>query len=104
MTVVSLTFNTQNYHHEEWENYLGKDLPEMIENLLDVDRYILADVESEMISEGRNTSLLLFFDDEEKRKDFLGIELKNISERIEDKFGDDVMIFQTLLNPRKSNF
>ncbi|WP_027377950.1 DUF4286 family protein [Kaistella palustris] len=102
MTVVSLTFHTLNHRQEEWENYLHTEFPQMIENLFDVDKYMLADVESEMIAEGKNTNLLLFFDSVDRRDDFLGIELKNISERLEQKFGEDVMLFRTLLHPRNS--
>ena len=57
-----------------------------------------------MINEGKNTNLLLVFDNEEKRDDFIEIELKNITERIESKFGENVMVFTTFLNPKKSRF
>lgn len=73
----------------------------MIENLMDVENYILSDVESDMINEGKNTNLLLMFDNTEKRQEFIDIELKNITERIEDQFGDEVMVFVTLLNPKQ---
>ena len=78
------------------------DLEAMIENLMDVEKYILSEVESDMISEGKNTNLLLIFEDAEKREDFIGIEFKNITERIEAKFGQEVMIFETFLNPKKN--
>ena len=42
------------------------------------------------------------FDDEEKRSDFIDSELLNISERIEKQFGQNVMIFNTFLNPKKT--
>ena len=76
----------------------------MIENLMDVEKYILSEVQSDMINEGKNTNLLLVFDNEEKRDDFIEIELKNITERIESKFGENVMVFTTFLNPKKSRF
>lgn len=76
----------------------------MIENLLDVEKYILSEVESEMISEGKNTNLLMIFDNEEKRQDFVEIEFTNISEIILKEFGENVMIFKTYLNPKKSKF
>ena len=74
----------------------------MVENLIDVEKYILSEVESEMISEGKNTNLLLIFENEEKRQDFIEIELTNITERIQKAFGENVMIFKTHLNPKKS--
>ena len=55
-------------------------------------------------AEGKNTNLLLIFQDEEKRQDFVEIELTNITERILKEFGENVMIFKTYLNPKKSRF
>ena len=104
MSVLSLTFHSTASATEEWENYMNDELKLMVENLMDVEKYILSEVESEMINEGKNTNLLLVFDDEDKREDFIGIELKNITERIELKFGNEVMIFKTFLNPNSSRF
>ena len=104
MSFLSLTFHNTESINKEWENYLGNDLHQMIENLMDVEKYILSEVQSEMINEGKNTNLLLVFDNEEKRDDFIEIELKNITERIESKFGENVMVFTTFLNPKKSRF
>lgn len=100
MSVLSLTFHTTENISQDWENYMQKDLHQMVENLIDVEKYILSEVESEMINEGKNTNLLLVFDNEEKRQDFIEIELINITDRIEGTFGENVMIFQTLLNPK----
>ncbi|MBF8456127.1 DUF4286 family protein [Kaistella sp. G5-32] len=104
MSVLSLTFHTTENISKDWENYIEKDLHQMVENLIDVEKYILSEVESEMISEGNNTNLLLVFDNEEKRQDFIEIELINITDRIEGAFGENVMIFQTMLNPKNSRF
>ena len=101
MSFLSLTFHNTESINKEWENYLGNDLHQMIENLMDVEKYILSEVQSDMINEGKNTNLLLVFDNEEKRDDFIEIELKNITERIESKFGENVMVFTTFLNPKK---
>ena len=104
MSVLSLTFHSTESITKDWENYLENNLHQMIENLMDVEKYILSEVQSEMINEGKNTNLLLVFDSDEKREDFIEIELKNITERIESKFGENVMIFTTFLNPKKSRF
>ena len=101
MSILSLTFHTPADLVTSWDDYMETDLKIMVENLMDVEKYILSEVESEMISEGKNTNLLLIFDDEEKRHDFIEIEFKNITERIEAKFGQEIMIFETFLNPRK---
>ena len=104
MSFLSLTVHNTESINKEWENYLGNDLHQMIENLMDVEKYILSEVQSDMVNEGKNTNLLLVFDNEEKRDDFIEIELKNITERIESKFGENVMVFTTFLNPKKSRF
>ena len=104
MSILSLTFHTPENLVKTWDDYMETDLEAMVENLMDVEKYILSEVESDMISEGKNTNLLLIFESEEKRQDFIGIEFKNITERIEAKFGQEVMIFETLLNPKKNRF
>ncbi|MBM7419821.1 MULTISPECIES: DUF4286 family protein [Chryseobacterium] len=103
MSVLSITFHCINSSIDEWENYVDETLVLMAENLLDVDKYILSEVHSDFIDEGKNYNLLLIFDNEEKRTEFMESELLNISERIETKFGQDVMIFNTSLNPKKKN-
>ncbi len=103
MSVLSITFHCINSSIDEWENYVDETLVLMAENLLDVDKYILSEVHSDFIDEGKNYNLLLIFDNEEKRSEFMESELLNISERIETKFGQDVMIFNTSLNPKKKN-
>lgn len=99
MSVLSLTFHSPISHLEVWQEYTQNVLPDIIGNLMDVERYMLSDVGSEMINEGHNTNLLLIFDNEEKRRDFVEIELLNITDIIEQKFGDSIMIFTTYLNP-----
>lgn len=101
MSVLSLTFHSTSNISSSWDRYTENTLFEMIENLMDVENYILSDVESDMINEGKNTNLLLMFDNTEKRQEFIDIELKNITERIEDQFGAEVMVFATLLNPKQ---
>ncbi|MCQ4034873.1 DUF4286 family protein [Kaistella montana] len=104
MSVLSLTFHSTNNIGPSWDRYTENNLFEMIENLMDVEKYILSEVESDMIDEGKNTNLLLVFDNSEKRQDFIEIELQNITERIESEFGEEVMVFVTLLNPKKQRF
>jgi len=101
MSVLSITFHCTKNSIGEWENYVDETLVLMTENLMDVEKYILSEVHSEYIEDGKNYNLLLMFDDEEKRKEFMESELLNISERIENKFGQDVMLFTTSLNPKK---
>ncbi|WP_280695596.1 DUF4286 family protein [Chryseobacterium sp. H1D6B] len=89
---------------EEWENYMDESLVLMAENLIDVDKYILSEVHSDYIEDGKNYNLLLIFDNDELRTDFIESELVNIAEIIEKKFGENIMIFNTFLNPKKSRF
>ena len=104
MSVLSLTFHCTDSHLEPWENYVENTLSLMAENLMEVDQYILSEVESEMIGEGKNYNLLLVFDNDELRAQFLENELLNIQERVESEFGENVMIFKTFLNPKKRRF
>ncbi|MCC3215262.1 DUF4286 family protein [Chryseobacterium sp. CBSDS_008] len=102
MSVLSITFHCTKDNLEEWENYIDETLVLMTENLMDVNKYILSEVHSDFIEEGKNYNLLLIFDNNELREDFIKSELLNISERIEKKFGQEVMVFNTFLNPKKS--
>ncbi|QDP86267.1 DUF4286 family protein [Chryseobacterium sp. SNU WT5] len=104
MSVLSITFHTTENVSTDWEKYLTDDLHQMVENLMEAEKYILSEVQSNMISEGKNSNLLLIFENEEKREDFVQIELPNITERVHLKFGENVMVFTTYLNPKKSRF
>ena len=104
MSVLSITFHCTKDNIEEWENYIDSTLILMTENLLDVEKYILSEVHSDFIEDGKNYNLLLVFDNDEKRSEFMESELKNINEIIEKKFGQEIMIFDTFLNPRKTRF
>ena len=74
----------------------------MIENLYDVEKYIISTGESERISEGQNTNLLLVFESKEIRASFMENELVNLVEHVEKRFNEEVMVFVTALNPSKS--
>ena len=104
MSVLSLTFHSTESITDDWENYMENHLHQMVENLIDVEKYILSEVESEMVNEGKNTNLLLIFENDEKRQDFVEIEFINIADRIESKFGEHVLIFKTFLNPKNSHW
>lgn len=101
MSILSLTFHCTPEKIKEWEKYVNDTLILMTENLMDVDHYILSEVESDYIQEGKNYNLLLIFDNNDLRKDFMESEMKNIAEHITKEFADQVMIFDTHLNPLK---
>ncbi|HCR75334.1 MAG TPA: DUF4286 domain-containing protein [Chryseobacterium sp.] len=102
MSILSITFHCTKNNLEAWENYMDETLVLMTENLMDVNQYILSEVHSDYIEEGKNYNLLLIFDNDELREDFIKSAMENIAERIEAKFGQEVMIFNTFLNPKKS--
>ncbi|WP_042721538.1 DUF4286 family protein [Flavobacterium sp. B17] len=104
MSLLSITFHCTKNNLEKWENYIDETLVLMTENLMDVNKYILSEVHSDYIEEGKNYNLLLVFDNDELREDFVKSELQNIAEHVEARFGQDVMIFNTFLNPKKSRF
>lgn len=102
MSILSITFHTPQNLLTDWENFQSNLLEKMIENFIQVEKYILSDVHSDMINEGKNTNLLLIFDDENLRQEFVESELENIKHHIEKEFGDQVMIFKTFLNQTKT--
>lgn len=104
MSLLSITFHCTKNNLEKWENYIDETLVLMTENLMDVNKYILSEVHSDYIEEGKNYNLLLVFDNDELRDDFVKSELQNIAEHVEANFGQEVMIFNTFLNPKKSRF
>lgn len=101
MSVLSITFHCTKNRLEEWQNYMDETLVLMTENLMDVSQYILSEVHSDYIEEGKNYNLLLIFENDQLREDFIKSEMENIAERVELKFGQEVMIFNTFLNPKK---
>ena len=104
MSVLSITFHTVESELSNWEQYVDTELIMLVENLYDVEKYILSEVETEMLTEGKNTNLLLVFENDAKRQEFTETELLNISEKIGNQFGETVMIFITQLNTKKSRF
>jgi len=104
MSVLSITFHTVESELSNWEQYVDTELIELVENLYDVEKYILSQVETEMLTEGKNTNLFFVFENDSKRQEFTETELLNISERIGNQFGEKVMIFITQLNTKKSRF
>ena len=104
MSILSITFHTTEHKIADWDIYLENELHQMVENLMDVDKYILSEVHSEMLNEGKNTNLFLWFNNDDLRSQFMESELINIEERIAQKFGNEVMVFPTFLNPKKKRF
>lgn len=104
MSILSITFHTTPQAFEKWNQYIENELQQTVENLIDVKKYILSEVETDMISEGKNTNLLLIFDNDEIRSQFIENKLISITENIEHQFGNEVMIFKTYLNPKTLRF
>ena len=102
MSLLSITFHTPENLLEKWENFTKNSLEEMIDNLIQVEKFILSDVESDMLQEGKNTNLLLIFDDENFREEFVESEFENLTHHIHKEFGEEIMVFMTYLNPKKT--
>jgi hypothetical protein len=60
MSVLSITFHTVESELSNWEQYVDTELIELVENLYDVEKYILSQVETEMLTEGKNTNCFWF--------------------------------------------
>jgi hypothetical protein len=98
MSLLSITFHTTENNVELFDNYTKNELREMIDNLIQVEKYYFSEVASDYIKDGKNYNLLLVFEDENLREEFIINELENISIIIKKKFGEEIMIFKTELN------
>ena len=101
MAILSITFHTEEHKINDWNSFLEEELLEIIKNFSR--KYIISEVQSEMLSEGKNTNILLFFDNQSDRIYFLENKLPHISNKIFDKFSESVLIFNTFLNKIESN-
>ena len=101
MAILSITFHIEETELLKWNKYLKSVLIYDLKNINK--KYLLTEVESEMLSEGKNTNVLLFFDNQSDRIYFLENELPHISNKIFDKFSESVLIFNTFLNKIESN-
>ncbi|WP_090078779.1 DUF4286 family protein [Halpernia frigidisoli] len=102
MSLLSITFHTPEHLFEQWENFQNNSLENLIDNLIQVEKFILSEVESDMLQEGKNTNLLLIFEDETLREEFVKSEFENITHHIHKEFGEEIMVFMTYLNPKKT--
>lgn len=98
MNPLSITFHCTDAQLKNWEEYINQFFLSMIDDLIDVKEYIFSEVNTDMLAEGKNFNLLLFFETKEMRKEFIKNELVTISQRIESKFANEVMIFPTFLH------
>ena len=99
MSVLSVTFHVESQAQKKWETFLENEIPNLIDNLMDVEKFIFSEVESDYVQEGKNYNLLLIFSDNDIREQFVINEMKNLVEIVEKKFpANQVMVFQTYLN------
>lgn len=101
MSILSLTFHSEENSLADWENYLSKNLHSLTEKNSSIDKFILSDVETPMLQEGKNTNLLLFFKNANERNLFLEKEIPKIHLELQQYFGEKVLMFATLLNPKQ---
>ncbi|MDO4763103.1 MAG: DUF4286 family protein [Flavobacteriaceae bacterium] len=101
MTLLSITFHTDEHRIEEWENFVENELIHEINKFNT--KYMLSEVDSEMLSEGKNTNLLLFFENQNEINDFIEKTFSKVSQKILEQFQESVLIFKTLLKNVKTN-
>lgn len=99
MSLLSITFHCEFDALNDWEQYKNQSLKKVASKIPQVKHYILSDVETAMLQEGKNTNLLLIFSDDHQRQLFLENELAYIQQDIESEFQTKVLVFVTLLNP-----
>lgn len=96
MSILSITFHIDETELLKWNDYLKNEL---IPDLKNIDKkYLLTEVESEMLCEGKNTNLLIFCNNQEDRILFLEQIFPHFSKKIITNFGDKILIFKTFLN------
>lgn len=104
MVILSITFHTAASHFQEWALFIEDELVEFLNPTNSSEKYLLSEVESEMLAEGKNTNLLLFFENEERKQQFLQTEFTMLENQVLSIFGDSVMIFKTHLHLKKSRW
>lgn len=101
MAIISITFHTEESRIPEWNEYVKKELIPNIKNLNK--RYLLSEVETEMLSEGKNTNLLIFCNNQEDRILFLEQTFPYFSQNVLERFQESVLIFKSFLNSIDAN-
>lgn len=103
MHILSFTFHSEEQSVENWKIYMEDYLIKSLENLENIKDFFLSKVENEMIHEGENFNLLLFFDSENSSKDFLEKDFTKLFGEIENEFENKVLIFRTELKKIKTS-
>lgn len=99
MSILSITFHAVTERITDWEQYLQHHLPIWLPKTPSLQQWYLSEIESEMIQEGKNYNLLLFFHNETERASYISNELPLLGVDIQKTFGTDVMVFESKLNP-----
>lgn len=103
MKLLSLTFHAEESVVAEMKNYLNASLVPHLERGAEPQEFILSEVAHAMVEEGKNFSLILFFEEEARRSRFLQEQLPALADDLLKIFGHQVMIFDTELNPLQWN-
>lgn len=96
MAILSITFHIEEKHITEWNIYINENLVPHIQSL--GLSFILSNVDTEMLSEGQNSNLLLFFNNSNERENFIQNDFQKLCEPAKQEFQKDIIIFKTLLN------
>lgn len=104
MNILSVTFHVTDNQIKNWNQFLQSDLIYQIDKMTDVEKFILSEVETDLLTEGKNYNFLLIFENQQKKDNFINNFLVGISQLIALRFGENVMVFATHLNPLKIKF
>lgn len=99
--ILSVTFHAENSVILDWEKYMNQILVPYTKKY--AQKYIFSHVKTEMLSEGKNYNLLLWFSENEEKNSFMETHLQKMSEEISHRFLGKVMVFVTELNPFDSS-
>ncbi|SDE09618.1 DUF4286 family protein [Riemerella columbipharyngis] len=99
MSLLSVTFHCENNALPKWEAYMSGEMISRVEKW--GHSYIISEVETEMLQEGKNFNILLDFKSPIERESFLNDYFADFAESIKETFSDKVMIFVTILNSKR---
>ena len=104
MSALSITFHFTEAKIHEWNNNLLQSLESLIEDSLHIKNFMISEVHTDYIDEGKNYNVLLFFDDLGERENFMSGQLASLDRAIDEQFGNEIMLFVTPLNKISSSF
>lgn len=98
MAILSVSFHATPEKIEDWKVYLQGSVMPWAKNFCGEKRVLLSEIETEVVAEGKNYNLLLFFDNATLRNHFFDEKIALLIKDITATFGNEVVVFPSKLN------